>query len=147
MNKTLFITFFITLIFSSISYSQDEQKLIDNKFSIAVNLFEKGNYPAAIEIFEWIIDDNELNSKTTVSFLFKAKSELRLNKFKNANITLNKLLQFYPYSKYRNEALLTLSKLYYTMNNYYGAMKIISQLMILSFLYPQKEYHCLEYLN
>lgn len=129
MNKTIFITFFVALIFSSISYTQDEKTLIDSKFNKAVNLFQLGNYSAAIEIFEWIIDDNELNSKTTVSYLFKAKSELRLNKFKNANITLNKLLQFYPETKYRNEAFLTLSKLYYKMNNFSGAMNKIAQLI------------------
>ncbi len=129
MNKTFFISISILLFFGSITFSQDNQKLIDNRFKTAVTFFEKGNYTQALEIFDWIIEDNELNNKTTVSYLFKAKSELRLNKFKSANITLNKLLRLFPESKYRNEALLTYSKLYYTINDYFGAMNKISQLI------------------
>ncbi|MCH7972861.1 MAG: ABC transporter substrate-binding protein [Bacteroidetes bacterium] len=129
MNKYKISTFLLVLVFCSISFSQVNQNLIDNKFNAAVRLFEKSKYSLALEIFEWIIDNNKINSKTTVSYLFKAKSELRLNKFKNANITLNKLLQYYPDSKYRNEALLTLSKLYYIMKDYFGGMSKIIQLI------------------
>jgi len=129
MNKYKFITFLIVLILSSISYSQVDQNLINSKFNTAVKLFEKGDYSTALKTFEWIINDNDLNSKTTVSYLFKAKSELRLNKFKSSNTTLSKLLQYYPDSKYRNEALLTLSKLYYKMDDYAGAMSKIVQLV------------------
>ncbi len=129
MNKYKFITFLIVLVLSSISYSQVDQNLVNSKFNTAVKLFEKGDYSTALKTFEWIINDNDLNSKTTASYLFKAKSELRLNKFQNSNITLNKLLQYYPDSKYRNEALLTLSKLYYKMNDYAGAMSKIVQLI------------------
>lgn len=129
MNKYKISTFLLVLVFCSISFSQVNQNLIDNKFNAAVRLFEKSKYSLALEIFEWIIDNNKINSKTTVSYLFKAKSELRLNKFKNANITLNKLLQYYPDSKYRNEALLTLSKLYYIMKDYFGGMSKIVQLI------------------
>lgn len=129
MNKYKISTFLLVFVFCSISFSQVNQNLIDNKFNAAVRLFEKSKYSLALEIFEWIIDNNKINSKTTVSYLFKAKSELRLNKFKNANITLNKLLQYYPDSKYRNEALLTLSKLYYIMKDYFGGMSKIIQLI------------------
>lgn len=129
MNKSKIIIFFIVLVFYSITYSQVVKNLIDIRFNTAVKLFEKGNYSTALETFEWIIDNNELNSKTTVSYLFKAKSELRLNKFKKANITLNNFLQYYPDSKYRNEVLLTLSKLYYKMKDYFGGMSKIVQLI------------------
>lgn len=129
MNKYKFITFLIVLVLSSISYSQVDQNLINSKFNTAVKLFKKGDYSTALKTFEWIINDNDLNSKTTVSYLFKAKSELRLNKFKSSNTTLSKLLQYYPDSKYRNEALLTLSKLYYKMDDYAGAMSKIVQLV------------------
>ena len=66
MNKTKILIFFIVLVFYSISYSQIVQNLIDIRFNTAVKLFEKGNYSTALETFEWIIDNNELNSKTTV---------------------------------------------------------------------------------
>ncbi len=129
IDKSKCIIFLIIFVFRSIGFTQTDQKLIDDKFNSGVKLFEIGNYSNALDVFEWIIEENELNSKTTVSYLFKAKSELRLKRFKNANTTLNKLLLLFPDSKYKNEALLTLAKLYFTTNDYFGAMTKISQII------------------
>jgi len=129
MNKFKLILFLIFIILTNCIYSQTDQRIIDSRFNAAVNLFEYKNYTSALENFIWVIEDNELNSKTTVSYLFKAKCEINLKEYSQGKATLNYLLQYFPQSKYRNEALITLADLQINTSDYYGAMSSLTLLI------------------
>ena len=129
MNKIKLILLVIPILYYSTTFSQNDQKIIDLRFNDAVKLFENENYSSALKTFNWIVENNELNSKTTVAYLFKAKCEINLKNYSQANKTLTNLLQFYPKSKYRNEALVTFISSLLDIDDYYGAMNNISNLI------------------
>lgn len=117
--------FLILLIFSSdfINSQTNIQEEINNQFSKAVSLFDKGNYDDALQIFNKLIIDYKFNSKTTASEFFKIKiyfEQKQLNQFK---YSAEQFIKAYPGSNYIDEIRILLTKYYLVVANYYNALR------------------------
>ncbi len=118
------------LLLVSVSFSQEESnENIDLKFKQAMNLYDALQYQQALNIFNSILEQ-PVNSKTTISYLFKGKALVKLSMFNEASKVLYDFIKQFPSSNYINEARLTLTKSLYQEKKYYEAfdqcLKIIS---------------------
>ncbi|MEO8398613.1 MAG: tetratricopeptide repeat protein, partial [Ignavibacteriaceae bacterium] len=129
MVKKFFFVFVLLFLIPSFPQSLSQNE-IDLNFKKAVNLFDILKYEQALTEFNKIID-GKYNSKTTISFLFKGKTLLKLKRNKDAINILEKFIQSYPNSMYEDEARLTLAKALLEEKKYLDAFKdclqIISQ--------------------
>jgi len=130
MDKKLILLFSFFFLMSNtiFVYPQNNQNPYDN-FVKAVQLFNAGDYNNALNIFDKILSDTSYNSSKSISYLFKGKCLLRLNHFSEAETTLLKFIESYPFSNYTDEARLTLSKTYYEEKNYLDAFKELANLI------------------
>jgi branched-chain amino acid transport system substrate-binding protein len=124
-NTVFIFIFLILLIFSSdsINSQTNVQEEINNQFNKAVSLFDAGNYDDALQIFNKLIIDYKLNSKTTASEFFKVNiyfEQKQLNQFK---YSAEQFLKAYPGSNYINEIRILLTKYYLDVANYYNALR------------------------
>jgi ABC-type branched-subunit amino acid transport system substrate-binding protein/predicted negative regulator of RcsB-dependent stress response len=126
-NKIFLILFFLFLINPiGIGYSQEK---FDSQFKSGLELFSALKYQDALEIFERLADKTTYNSKTTISYIFAAKSYLHLNQPEKSSEILNKFLELYSDSRYKDEARLTLSKAYLEAKNYSNSFKTLLELI------------------
>ena len=127
MNKVKILTILFLLFLCSVSKAQNDD--VNEEFKIALNFYNTQNYNDALQLFDRIIND-DLNSRTTVAFLFKGKTLLKLNRQDEAITTLNKFLNIYPSSNYSDEAMMVITKCYKDEGKYQDAFielnKIIS---------------------
>ena len=127
MTKRVLLFLLLSL---SISFAQDNSnQSIDFKFKQAVNLFDALQYQRSLNIFESILE-KPMNSKTTISFLFKGKALIKLARYNEASEELSQFIKRFPRSNYINEARLSLTNSLYQEKKYYQAfnecLKIIS---------------------
>ena len=118
------ILFLLLFIISSV-YGQGLNQKVDREFQSAMNFYNSGNYSQAISLFDQIIGENDFNSKTTASFLFKGKSLLAIRQYSDAISTLNQFLNFYADSKYADEARIVITKAYIEQREYNSALEEI----------------------
>ena len=93
------------------------------EFQVGLNLFDTQNYNDALQIFNQILENGELNSRTTVSYLFKGKTLLKLNRLDEAIQTLNQCINSYPNSIYCDEARIVVTKCYKDEGKYLNAFE------------------------
>lgn len=72
-------------------------------FEQGVAAFERGNYRKAAERFR-LVNDYELNRKTTAALLMQGKALLRLARYQKTVDVLSALLDRYPATSYRDQA-------------------------------------------
>ena len=120
-SKILLLLLFII----SSAYCQGLNQKVDREFQSAMNFYNSRNYSQAISLFDQIIGENDFNSKTTVSFLFKGKSLLATRQYSDAISTLNQFLNFYTDSKYADEARIVITKAYLEQREYNSALEEI----------------------
>lgn len=72
-------------------------------FDQGVAAFERGNYQKAAERFR-LVNDYQLNQKTTAALLMQGKALLRAARYEDAVDVLSALLRRYPETSYRGEA-------------------------------------------
>ena len=92
MTKIKILAILFLLFFCSLSKAQNNDD-VNQEFKLALNFYNTQNYNDALQLFDRIIND-ELNSRTTVAFLFKGKTLLKLNRQDEAISTLNSFLIF-----------------------------------------------------
>jgi branched-chain amino acid transport system substrate-binding protein len=103
---------FIVFIFNFIYPQQIEQNNdLNVEFERAVKLFEEQHYIEALNIFNWIVEKNSYNNKTTPSFLFIVKIYLKQNSYDMAESVVRKFINDYPKTKYLDEAKILLSEI------------------------------------
>ncbi len=132
MNRLTYFFISLTLILlhvTTFAQQNETEKSVNTEFNLALNLYDSDQYNDAVSIFNKIINDYELNSKTTASILFKGKSLLRLKKYGEAEAALKQLIGNYPASKYLDEARMTLAKCYYENKNYAGALNSLIEIL------------------
>lgn len=103
MKLIIIFLFLFTVPF----YAQDGGASVDrinSEFSLAVNLFETKSYDDALQMFNWIVNENSYNSKTTASYIFISKIFLNQNKQRLAENSLKDFLSKFPQSKFIEEA-------------------------------------------
>ncbi len=127
MVKLKIILVLLSLFFlSSIKAQTENGKDADQEFKIALNFYDTKNYNDALQLFDRLIKNRALNSRTTAAFLFKGKTLLQLKKYDEAISTLNQFLNIYPGSKYADEARMVITKCYLQENNYLNAFEEVN---------------------
>jgi len=130
MRKVLILVIALSFIFSSVSISQDlKDDEIKRQFNLAVNLYNAGSHYQAQSIFKKIIDDNELNSRTTSSYFFSSKIYLEQERYDEAESLITKFLESYPSSSYADEIRMMYVKLNFQQEDYYEALSELSFLI------------------
>lgn len=127
MDKLKIILAFLLII--PFAYAQEGNNDVNKKFQEGLKYYSSGNYNQAILLFDGIIRDNNLTSKTTVSFLFKGKSQLALKQYIDAVNTLNQFINIYPNSRYADEARLVLTKTYLEQEKYENAFEELGRVI------------------
>ncbi len=108
--------------------SQNDSSLVAAEFNKALDLYNSSQYLQAQQIFDKITFEDNFNSKTTLAYLFDAKSLLAMKKYKDAEKLLSDFIDDYPGSDYVDEARATLAKAYYDSGNMYSAFKTLTLL-------------------
>ena len=67
----MFLMFFCALV-----NAQNDDAV--REFQIGLNLYDTQNYNDALQIFNQILANDELNSRTTVAYLFKGKTSSQI---------------------------------------------------------------------
>jgi len=90
-----FAAIIFIILFTSSSFPQNTEN-VNTEFKLAVNLYDALQYNDALKIFNRIASTEKINSKTTVSYIFKAKTLLKLDRFEEAKQTLIKMIELFP---------------------------------------------------
>ncbi|MGA8265135.1 MAG: ABC transporter substrate-binding protein [Ignavibacteriaceae bacterium] len=126
MAKSKILTILFLLFFCSLSKAQSDDA--NQEFRLALNFYNTRNYNDALQLFDRIIS-SELNSRTTVAFLFKGKTLLKLDRQDEAISTLNQFLNIYPNSDYSDEARMVITKSYIVEEKYQDAFEELNQII------------------
>jgi branched-chain amino acid transport system substrate-binding protein len=121
---SLIITFF-----SVNSLAQVDQNKIDAEFSRAVNLYDAREFNSALSGFQRIIDEYDLNSKTTAAYFFTIKILIDKNEYESAWKLITEFLENFPSSKYNDEIRMLFVKLNLDNYDHYYALKEIAFLI------------------
>ncbi len=127
--SSLSILSLIFILFSISSVAQIDQKKIDAEFSRAVNLYDAREFISALSGFKKIINEYDLNSKTTAAYFFTIKILIEKNEYEGAWKLITEFLENYPSSKYTDEIRTLFVKLNLDNYDYYNALKEIAFLI------------------
>ncbi len=83
-NSSLSILSLIFIFFSISSLAQVDQEKIDAEFSRAVKLYNVREFNSALSGFEKIINEYDLNSKTTAAYFFTIKILIEKQEYEDA---------------------------------------------------------------
>ncbi len=121
----------LLILFSISIFGQQasDTSITDKIFIHALELFNSGNYNQAQPLFNNIITKYEFNDKTTIAYLFDAKSFIKLKQFNTAGQILKKFLVEFPDSKYADEAKLTLAQSLFEQENYLPSFQELCNLI------------------
>ena len=128
-NFSLSILALIFFLFSISSLAQVNQKKIDTEFSRAVKLYDAREFISALSGFEKIINEYDLNSKTTAAYFFTIKILIEKKEYEGAWKLITEFLENYPSSKYTEEIRILFVKLNLDNYEYYDALKEIAFLI------------------
>ncbi len=130
MHKVLYLAIALSFIFLPVSLSQNlKDDEVKRQFNLAVNLYNAGSYYQAHSIFNKIIDDYELNSRTTASYFFSGKIYIEQERYDEAESLITKFLELHPSSSYADEMRMMYVKLYLQQEDYYGALRELAFLV------------------
>ena len=128
-NSSLSILSLIFVFFSISSLAQVDQQKIDAEFSRAVELYNVREFNSALSGFEKIINEYDLNSKTTASYFFTITILIEKQEYEGAWNLITEFLENYPSSKYTDEIRILLVRLNLDNYEYYNALKEIAFLI------------------
>jgi branched-chain amino acid transport system substrate-binding protein len=130
MHKILFLSITLSFIILPVSLSQDlKEDEIKRQFNLAVNLYSTNNYYQAQSIFNKIIDDYELNSRTTAAYFFSSKFYLEQERYDEAESLMTKFFELYPSSSYSDEMSIMYCKLKLRQEDYFSALRELAFLI------------------
>lgn len=126
-KKVLFLLTLLLLV-SNLSNAQSSNTIIDKKFDNAVEYYNSNDLVNAKKLFDWIINANEINSKTTASYIFLAKISIKEHSYSHAEDLLKYYLRVFPKSAYIDEARLLLADAYYKQNKINDCLSMLMEL-------------------
>jgi branched-chain amino acid transport system substrate-binding protein len=103
--------------------AQVDQKKIDEEFSRAVQYYDAEEFVSALFGFDKIINNYDLNSKTSVSYFFKIKILIEKDDYNEARKLIFSYIENYPNSKYVDEIRTLSINIYLDEFDYYEALK------------------------
>ncbi len=130
VKSILFILIFICSFYSEINaQSYVDSAKSDAEFRLGLDLYNTGQYNEARQIFEKLCYKYSFNPKTTISFIFDAKSLYKLKNDSEAAAVLNEFISKYNDSKYKDEAELMLAEISIGKGNYFEAFKMLTHII------------------
>ncbi|GMR24902.1 MAG: hypothetical protein BMS9Abin39_0172 [Ignavibacteria bacterium] len=102
---------------------------VDSDFELAVQLYNSGQYEIALVRFEKIINDYDLNSKTSASYFFKIKILIDKKDYSEAKYTVSRFIEKFPASKYIDEVRIQMVEINLENHDYFDALKEIAFLI------------------
>lgn len=118
INK-IFILIFVTTNF--IFSQNDNSQQIESEFSLALSLFNSGQFNEAEKIFSWITEQPSIYKETTTSYLFISKCKIKTFNYTAAEEILKKFRIEFPTSKYISESYIIESEIFILTGNYRNA--------------------------
>ena len=126
----LIVSVFIISFYPAVNAQTEvDSGKVNAEFRLALDLYKSQQYNEAQQIFNKIIHNYNFNPKTTISYIFDAKSLRNLKLNETAIIVLNEFLTQYENSKYKDEAELMLAEINVENDSYYTAFKILSHII------------------
>ncbi len=110
--KKIFILFvlFFSLHIVSISQNQFEYNASAEKaFSSAVQLFRKGDYAEALNVFEDLVRQKPIHQRITAAYIMKGKTLQKLERFNESAALLLNFLKMFPETNYLDDAHYTIA--------------------------------------
>ena len=131
MFRYLLFSFIVFSLINSSGNAQGnvDQRKIDSEFKRAVELFDTQQYDDALLGFEKIINEYEVNSKTTASYFFKIKILIEEKHYAEASSAISFFIENYPNSKYTDEIRILLVKIQLDNFEYSDALKELATLI------------------
>lgn len=118
---------FFTIILFTISISAQN---VDERLSSAINLYDDHNFGAAYQLFTEVISENKLDEhKLILAKYYSADCLLNLNQFDGSASELEKFIDQYKNSNYRESALYKLGTIYIIKGEFRKARERLSTLM------------------
>lgn len=108
--------FFVFNIFALSQTLPEFDPSADAAFNEGIVKFENGNFTEARSIFNKCIYDYNNHHRTSAAYIMLAKSEYNLKKYKDALVTINDFLEYFPNSSYLREAYYVTGLSYYKLN-------------------------------
>jgi branched-chain amino acid transport system substrate-binding protein len=102
---------------------------VDSDFELAVQLYNSGQYEIALVRFEKIINDYDLNSKTSASYFFKIKILIDRKDYSEAKYTVSRFIEKFPASEYVEEVRIQMVEINLGVHDYFDALKEIAFLI------------------
>jgi TolA-binding protein len=126
--------FLFVLIISSVVFSQQ----LNDRFDNAVNLYNNNEYADAYKEFSELSSDNSLDiQKRAAAKYYEGNCLLNMNELNGAVIELEKFIDSYKTSNFREEALYKLGSAYFMKGEFRKARE---RLLFLITIYPGTEY-------
>ena len=118
MFKVINILFlvFIANVFVFSQQSNGYNENADIMFENALSKFESGKFADARSLFNKCLYEFEAHHRTTAAYIMLAKCEYNLKKYKDALLTINEMMEYYPNSSYIREAYYVSGLANYKMN-------------------------------
>ncbi len=102
---------------------------VDSDFELAVQLYNSGQYEIALVRFEKIINDYDLNSKTSASYFFEIKILIDKKDYNEAKYTVSRFIEKFPASEYVEEVRIQMVEINLENHDYFDALKEIAFLI------------------
>lgn len=76
---------------------------VENKFSIALHLYRQNDLKGALDIFNFLVQQQTVHQRTTAAYIMGGKTLMKLRQYNASIAMLQELLKMYPDTRYANE--------------------------------------------
>lgn len=133
----IFILAAILFPFCMNAQNEIDSVRIRNEFYSALDLYNNNKFEESEKIFSQISTVTKFNPSTTISYIFTAKSFLKLGDIEQADKILYSFISKFPNSNYINEAQIMLAKINLEGKKYIDSFKNLTDIIE----HPQSTYY------
>ncbi|MFQ5823145.1 MAG: penicillin-binding protein activator [bacterium] len=121
----------LIIIFNSITLRANAQKsvavkmvpVIESKFKEALSEYQSKHYKLAFNKFNALSNSHLLHQRMTASLLMTGKSLYKLGRFSDAFPYFEKLINYFPKSRYVDDAYYAKATCYFRLNQYFKSVQ------------------------
>jgi ABC-type branched-subunit amino acid transport system substrate-binding protein len=121
-----FLLFAVYILFVPRADAQDRRIVQSERaeaiFQAGIAAFSKGDYGAALENFDRILDGGDITQRTTAAYIMSGKAMIELGQHREAIRRLQRFIDRFPYSLYQDDAYYTIGVAYLRDRRYEDAL-------------------------
>ncbi|MDI6766000.1 MAG: ABC transporter substrate-binding protein [Bacteroidota bacterium] len=103
---------------------------VEDKFSLGLHLYRQNDIKGALDIFNFLLQQEPIHQRTTAAYIMAGKSLIKLKQYNASGALLQEFLKMFPDTRYTNDVRYSIA---------------ISKLMILDYYYAASQlFECLE---